>query len=95
MRPCALSGNFGADDRPLLPLPRLSEKFRFIRVGTLDDSDQFLPDVHIFTCSKQPWIILPKQDRRVEVFYEFKKIWTSESMERLAKIEDSTGIRIS
>lgn len=73
----------------------LRERIRFIRVGTLDYPDQLPPDVHIFTYSKQPWVLLPKEDRRVEVFYEFKVIWSPESMERLAKIEDSAGIRIS
>ena len=35
------------------------EHFRFVRVGTLDDPDRFPPEVHIFTASKQPWVILP------------------------------------
>src|SRR5260221_10330975 len=33
---------------------------RFIRVGTLDEPNQFPPDVHIYTQSKQPWIVLPR-----------------------------------
>jgi len=73
----------------------LREHIRFIRVGTLDEPDQFPPDVHIYTCSKQPWVVLPKQDRRVDVFYEFKETWSPESMERLAKIKASAGISIS
>jgi len=73
----------------------LRKHIRFIRVGTLDDPDQMPPDVHIFTGSKQPWVILPKEDRSVEVFYNFKATWSPESMERLAKIEDSAGIWIS
>ncbi len=73
----------------------LRERIRFIRVGTLDEPDQLPPDIHIFTCSKQPWVILPSEDRRVEVFYEFKETWSPESMERLAKIEKSAGITIS
>ena len=32
---------------------------RFIRVGTLDDPDRLPPDIHIFTSSKQPWVVLP------------------------------------
>jgi hypothetical protein len=32
---------------------------RFVRVGTLDQPDHFLPDVHIFTASTQPWVLLP------------------------------------
>lgn len=73
----------------------LRERIRFIRVGTLDEPDQFPPDVHIFTRSKQPWVILPKEDRRVDVFYNFKETWSPESMKRLAKIEDIAGIWIS
>ena len=73
----------------------LREHIRFIRVGTLDDPDQLPPDVHIFTCSKQPWVILPREDRWVEVFYDFKETWSLESMNRLAKIEESAGITIS
>jgi len=73
----------------------LRERIRFIRVGTLDDPDQMPPDVHIFTGSKQPWVLLPKDDRRVEVFYAFKETWSPESMERLAMIEKSAGITIS
>lgn len=73
----------------------LREHIRFIRVGTLDDPDQLPPDIHIFTASKQPWIILPKDAPRVEVFYEFKNTWSPESMQRLVKIEASAGIKIS
>lgn len=73
----------------------LRKHIRFIRIGTLDDPDQLPPDVHIFTGSKQPWVILPKEDRSVEVFYDFKEIWSPGSMERLAKIENSAGIKIS
>jgi hypothetical protein len=32
---------------------------RFVRVGTLDDPDLVPPDIHIFTSSKQPWVVLP------------------------------------
>ena len=32
---------------------------RFVRVGTLDEPDRLPPDIHIFTASKQPWVVLP------------------------------------
>src|ERR1700744_4896750 len=35
------------------------EAVRFVRIGTLDDPDRFPPDIHIFTSSKQPWMLLP------------------------------------
>ena len=31
-------------------------RFRFVRVGTLDDPDRFPPQIHIFTACKQPWV---------------------------------------
>lgn len=44
------------------------DKAHFIRVGTLDDPAPCPPDVHIFTASKQPWVILPEG---AEIFAEF------------------------
>jgi hypothetical protein len=31
----------------------------FVRVGTLDEPGQLPPDAHIFTASKQPWVVVP------------------------------------
>jgi hypothetical protein len=31
---------------------------KFVRVGSLDQPDVLPPDVHIFTASKQPWVLL-------------------------------------
>ncbi len=70
----------------------LRKFIRFIRVGTLDDPDQFPPDVHIYTSSKQPWVELPKDDRRTEAFYELNDTWSAESLERMAKLKISAGI---
>jgi hypothetical protein len=43
---------------------------RFVRVGTLDDPDQFPPDIHIFTASKQPWVVLPTTTPAVAEYYK-------------------------
>lgn len=73
----------------------LRKHIRFIRVGTLDDPDQFPPDVHIYTSSKQPWVTLPENDPRVERFYEFSTTWSPASLKRLSEIEEYAGIKIS
>ncbi len=73
----------------------LRKHIRFIRVGTLDHPDQFPPDVHIYTASKQPWVILPQADRRVREFYKFAETWSPASLERLSKIEAAAGIKIA
>src|SRR5262245_63839408 len=43
---------------------------RFIRVGTLDDPDRLPPDIHIYTASKQPWVVLPPGARVVPEYYQ-------------------------
>lgn len=73
----------------------LRKHIRFIRVGTLDDPDQYPPNVHIYTGSKQPWVILPKNDRKVKQFYKFAETWSPASLERLAKVEETAEIKIS
>ena len=55
---------------------------RFIRVGTLDNPDRFPPDVHIFTESKQPWIVLNARTPSFVQFYEVDKLWPASSLER-------------
>jgi hypothetical protein len=57
---------------------------RFIRVGTLDNPDIAPPDVHIFTSSKQPWVILPPGAPAFEHYYDSAKLWPADSLERRA-----------
>lgn len=59
------------------------EKVNFIRVGTLDEPHRLAPDVHIFTRSKQPWVVIPDDQPAVEVFYSLKEQWSAESRDRL------------
>ena len=58
------------------------DAFRFVRVGTLDEPDRFAPDVHIYTMSKQPWVLLPPGARAFHEFYDPKEVWTPEAMQR-------------
>jgi hypothetical protein len=55
---------------------------RFIRVGTLDTPDVLPPDIHIFTGSKQPWVVLPAGVPAVPEFYEIERQWSPESLTR-------------
>ncbi|HEY4998306.1 MAG TPA: GFA family protein [Usitatibacter sp.] len=56
----------------------------FVRVGTLDNPDRLPPDIHIFTASKQPWVVLPAGIPAVEEYYDRKQYWPEESLERRA-----------
>jgi hypothetical protein len=58
------------------------DAIRFIRVGTLDDPDLLPPDAHIFTASKQPWVVLGPDVRSFEVFYDRDTVWPEESLAR-------------
>jgi hypothetical protein len=55
---------------------------RFVRVGTLDEPDLLPPDIHIFTESKQPWVVLPAERPAMAEYYDARKIWPKESQER-------------
>ena len=54
----------------------------FIRVGTLDDPDALPPDIHIFTASKQPWVLLPPGVPAVAEYYDRERHWPQESLDR-------------
>ena len=57
---------------------------RFVRVGTLDEPDRLPPDIHIFTASKQPWVVLPPDTPAVPEYYKASQLWPQESLERRA-----------
>jgi len=60
------------------------ERVAFIRVGTLDDPDSLPPDIHIFTGSKQPWVVLPAGTPAVPEYYDRQDYWPAESLARRA-----------
>jgi hypothetical protein len=58
------------------------DKVRFVRVGTLEEPDRLPPDVHIFTASKQPWVVLPPGTPAFAEYYKSADLWPKESLER-------------
>ncbi len=54
----------------------------FVRVGTLDEPDRAPPDIHIFTSSKQAWVVLPAAAAAVPEYYDRKQFWPAQSLER-------------
>jgi len=55
---------------------------RFVRIGTLEDATVLSPDVHIYVRSKVPWVMLPENVPAFEAYYDAKKVWPAESLER-------------
>ena len=62
------------------------DAINFIRVGTLDEPDRLSPDIHIYTASKQPWVVLPPGMPAVAEYYRASERWPKESLERRAVI---------
>jgi len=58
----------------------------FVRVGSLDNPDLLPPDIHIFTASKQPWVVLPGDTPAVAEYYEREAYWPAQSLQRRAAI---------
>jgi hypothetical protein len=58
----------------------------FVRAGTLDDPSAVTPDVHIYTRSKLPWVMLPAGVPAFDVYYDSRKLWRAASLERLRAI---------
>jgi hypothetical protein len=55
----------------------------FVRAGTLDEPRGVVPDVHIYTRSKVGWVALPEDAAAFDVYYDMKRLWPRESLDRL------------
>jgi len=60
------------------------DAIRFVRVGSLDEPDRFPPDIHIYTSSKQPWVLLPPGALAVSEYYQSADVWPAASWQRRA-----------
>jgi hypothetical protein len=58
----------------------------FVRVGTLDTPAALAPGAHIFTASKQPWVVLPPGVPAFAEYYDAKALWPAESLARRAAL---------
>ncbi|MEY4882589.1 MAG: hypothetical protein RIS34_443 [Pseudomonadota bacterium] len=59
---------------------------RFVRVGTLDEPGRLPPDIHIFTSTKLPWVVLPLGIPAVEAYYKAAEMWPYNSLKRRAAL---------
>lgn len=68
---------------------------RFVRVGTLDDPASLPPDVHIFTWSRLPWVMLPDGVPAFEAYYDMSRLWPPMALQRRrAAKAQATGARL-
>ena len=57
-------------------------KAAFVRVGTLERPGDCPPDIHIFTATKLPWLMLDGRVPVVAEYYDRKVMWPAESLRR-------------
>lgn len=65
----------------------------FVRVGTLDEPDRLPPDIHIFTASKQPWVVIPPGVPAVPEYYDLRQYWPAESQARRQALKAAAAER--
>lgn len=58
----------------------------FVRVGTLTEPDRLPPDIHIFTSTKQPWVVLAPGIPAVAEYYERTEHWPPASLARFEAV---------
>jgi hypothetical protein len=63
------------------------DAIRFVRVGTLDEPGRLRPDIHIYTASKQPWVVIPADTPAMPEYYRASERWPKESLERRAALQ--------
>lgn len=62
--------------------PSAGRKAAFLRVGAMAEPDACPPDVHIFTSTKQDWVVLPAGAPAYAGFYDPGELWSPELRER-------------
>ena len=73
MRGRSLSGPLAAEGPDGLPLPKLPDTpsareggITFIKAGTLDETSDLEPAIHIWSCRAQKWVVIPEGVTRLE-----------------------------
>ncbi|MFD2175028.1 GFA family protein [Rhodobacter lacus] len=54
----------------------------FVRVGTLKDPAACPPDVHIYTSTKLPWVVLPEGAKVFAEYYRSAEVWSPAALAR-------------
>ena len=69
----------------------VNDAVRFVRVGTLDEPDRCPPDIHIYTMSKQPWVVLDPAVPAVPEYYDPNERWPAATLERRRTLRAAAG----
>jgi hypothetical protein len=63
---------------------KLGDRLALVAVGTLVTAEGVAPDVHCFTASKHPWVVLPPGVPAFEGDYDAEAVWSPDARRRIA-----------
>lgn len=63
----------------------------FVRTGTLDDPGRCPPDVHIFTSTRLPWVVLPPSIPAFAEYYRASEVWRPDALARRAALRAASS----
>ena len=66
--------------------PGAGKSVAFLRVGTLDEGHDISPDIHIFTSTKQPWVVLGEDVPIKSGYYNRDTLWPKDALARRAAL---------
>ena len=66
--------------------PKLGPKIAFVAAGILEGDHGIAPDIHCYTRSKHPWVVLPPGVPAFEADYDHATVWSAESKIRMAAV---------
>lgn len=69
----------------------LGTDIAFVRAGTLDNPSACPPDIHIFTASKQPWVVLSDDIPAREGYYNRANYWSEGALARFQAVMEKRG----
>lgn len=64
----------------------LGDAIVFVYAGTLDEAERLSPDLHCFTATKHPWVVLPEGVPAFAGNYDEAQVWSAEAQARVAKV---------
>lgn len=68
-----------------------SQALAYVRVGVLEERAEVVPDVHIYTTTKLPWVVIPEGAAVYEAFYSPKEVWSAEDRARFRAAQAALG----
>jgi hypothetical protein len=66
----------------------LGDALAIVRVGTLDEGNRVVPDVHCYTATKHPWVAIPEGVPAFEEGYDPATAWSAEALARVGAVRE-------